>query len=334
MALAGLCTALVLAAKEVVKRRTRPRVNLAGKVAVITGGSRGLGLAIARELGMHGARLALCARDQSELDDACARLAEVGIQAEPFVVDLRDSGAIQPLVDRLLSKFGRIDILVNDAGSISVGPLASFSHADFEEAMNLMFWAPVDLTLAVLPHMKQSGGGHVVNVTSVGGRVSVPHLLPYSCAKFAFAGFSTGLSAEVGADDIHVLTVIPGLMRTGSYLNAEFKGAAKEEFAWFALLGNLPGFSVAADYAARRVRESLQSRNRVCTISLPAKILIACEALAPETTRTIMEFVNGYMLPESGSKEPRRGKALNPALNALFQSLTVLGRRAAHDLNQ
>src|SRR5205807_8500998 len=124
--------------------------------------------------------------------------------------------------------------------------------------------APANLIFAVLPHMRRQHTGHIVNITSVGGRVSIPHLLPYASAKFAFVAFSNGLGAESEAHGTHVLTVVPGLMRTGSYLNAEFKGLAEKEFAWFALMGNLPGFSVAADYAARAVVKALQRKRRTC----------------------------------------------------------------------
>jgi short-subunit dehydrogenase len=135
-------------------------------------------------------------------------------------------------------------------------------------------------------------------------------------------------------DNIDVLTVVPGLMRTGSYLNAEFKGSSREEFTWFGLLGNLPGFSVAADYAAQEVVEAIENRRRTCTISLPAKILIAAEALMPEAIREFMAITNRYLLPGSASKEPHVGKYLNPALNLIFQGATSLGKTAARELNE
>jgi short-subunit dehydrogenase len=334
LALASVSALAVLAGRQLVKRRSEPRVELRDKVVLITGGSRGLGLAVAREFGKKGARLALCARDENELRIACQRLATEGIEAASFAADIAQPANVEPLVQSVIGRFGRLDVLVNDAGLISVGPFDSFTRADFEEAMNLMFWAPVNLTLAVLRHMRTRGSGHIINITSVGGRVSIPHLLPYSCAKFALMGFSTGLSAEADSKGIHVLTVVPGLMRTGSYLNARFQGDSKNEFAWFSLLGNLPGFSVAADYAAERIRESLESERKICTISLPAKILIACEALAPEATRTALALVTDYLLPSDPAKEAHPGKVLNPALNALFQGLTVLGRTAAQQWNE
>ncbi len=334
LALASVSALIVLAARQLVKQRSQPPVKLRDKVVLITGGSRGLGLALARDFGKQGARLALCARDENELGNACQQLASEGIEAVSFPVDIVQPANIEPLVNSVISHFGHLDVLVNDAGRISVGPFDSFTRADFEDAMNLMFWAPVNLTLAVLRHMRDRGDGHIINITSVGGRVSIPHLLPYSCAKFAFLGFSTGLSAEADSQGIHVLTVVPGLMRTGSYLNAQFQGDSKNEFAWFGLLGNLPGFSVAADYAAERIRESFESGRKLCTISLPAKILVACEALAPEATRTALALVTEYLLPSGTTRKSYPGKALNPALNALFQGLTTLGRRAAHQWNE
>ncbi len=333
LAAASVSALAVLAARQLIKRRSQPLVELREKVVLITGGSRGLGLAIAREFGRQGARLALCARDEDELRKACEQLAGEGIEAISFPADIAQATNIEPLISSVISRLGSLDVLVNNAGRISVGPFDSFAQADFEDAMNLMFWAPVNLTLAALPHLR-SHGGHIINITSVGGRVSVPHLLPYSCAKFAFVGFSTGLSAELHARDIRVLTVVPGLMRTGSYLNAEFQGDAKHEFAWFGLLGNLPGFSVAAEYAAERIRESFESGHRMCTISLPAKILIACEALAPEVTRTALGLMTDYLLPSDSTKRAHRGKSLNPALNAVFQGLTTLGRKAAQQWNE
>lgn len=331
---AGVAAFAAFTATNLLRRYRRPASDLNGKIALITGGSRGLGLALAKSFGERGAKLALCARDLNELRRACDQLADSGIEAVPFPADLTDAHSITTLIESVLATFGRIDILVNNAGRISVAPFESFTKGDFEEAMTLMFWAPVNLIFAVLPHMRNQASGHIVNISSIGGRVAVPHLLPYTCAKFALVGFSTGLAAEAARDNIRVLTVLPGLMRTGSYLNAEFKGNAKYEFAWFSLLGNLPGFSVAATYAAECISRAVEAERRVCTISLPAKILIACEALAPNFTRAVLEGVNRSLLPASSEAETVRGKELNSHLNSVFRGLTMLGRHAAQQMNQ
>lgn len=335
LAATGISAAAVITTAKIVKNRRRPALDLRGKTVLITGGSRGLGFALAQEFGDHGCRLALCARNEAELEQASSQLANRGIEARPFVCDIGDASTIEPLVARVGDEFGQIDVLINNAGYISVGTLETFEHSDFERAMDVMFWAPLNFTFAVLPRMKRRGAGHIVNITSVGGRVSVPHLLPYSCAKFALVGFSTGLSTELRANGIHVLTAVPGLMRTGSYLNAEFRGAAKDEFRWFGLLGNLPGFTVTAEYAARSIRKAVEQQRYICTISLPAKLLIASEAAMPEITRTALELVNRRVLPASSQVNSfSAGKNLNSQLGIIFQALTSLGRTAARHLNE
>ncbi|MBV9157099.1 MAG: SDR family oxidoreductase [Acidobacteriaceae bacterium] len=329
----GLSAAAMIAVARIVGKAARTKVSLAGKVVLITG-SRGLGLALAYEFGRHGALLALCARDEEELRRACDGLQAENIEAAYFLCDLTKESEIRALIEQVLQRFGKIDILINNAGAIQVGPIASIEHSDFREAMDLMFWAPVNLTFAVLPEMKRQGGGHIINITSIGGRVSVPHLLPYSCAKFAFVAFSTGLAAELRSSKVHVLTAVPGLMRTGSYLNAKFKGDARQEFAWFGLLGNIPGFSVAASYAAACIRKALERERYVCTISLPAKLLIACEALLPETTRMMIAAANRFLMPDGESKQSVEGHSLDRTFGRSFHAFTALGQRAAHALNE
>lgn len=339
LAKTALTAATVIAAKKLFSASpgnsstAKSPVDLREKIVLITGGSRGLGFALAQECGRRGARLALCARDASELQEACQRLSHEDIEAIPFTCDVTSQPEISSLVERVLERFGRIDVLVNNAGYIKVAPFESIDHAEYDRAMQLMFWAPVNLTLAVLPQMQKQGGGHVVNVTSVGGRVSIPHLLPYSCAKFALVGFSSGLSAEAKAKGIHVLTVVPGLMRTGSYLNAEFAGEAKQEFAWFGILGNLPGLSVAARQAATSICRAIETQRYTCTISLPAKLLIASETLFPETARSVSAAVN-RLLPGGSAHETASGKQLNLRFGKIFQVLTALGRRAALSFNE
>jgi NAD(P)-dependent dehydrogenase (short-subunit alcohol dehydrogenase family) len=330
----GISFAAVYAGFRILaKNSRRERLNFKDKLVLITGGSRGLGLAMAKDFGSQGARLAICARDAEELDQARNILAKDGIAAHVFVCDVTKKTEVETLVEQVIAQFGRIDVLVNNAGLIKVSPLDNLEVSDFDDAMNLMFWAPFHLTMAVLPHMRKHSNGNIINIASIGGRVSVPHLLPYSCAKFALVGFSNGLAAEVQGHNINVLTVCPGLMRTGSYLRAEFKGKVENEFGWFGLLGNLPGFSVAVEYAARQIREAAEARRHNCTISLPAKILIGADAMLPELTQTIMGAVSS-LLPGAGTNSSVAGESVNPKFGGLFQALTTLGRQAARRWNE
>src|SRR3954453_3470359 len=169
---------------------TRPKVNLRGQVVLITGGSRGLGLALARAFAREGCRLMICARDAAELDRAATALTAAGAEVHTFVCDVADRSAVSRFVEAAIERYGRLDIVVNNAGIIQVGPVSAMTVEDFEEAMDVMFWGTVYTTLAALPHL--APGSRIVNITSIGGKVAVPHLVPYSCAKFAAVAFSEG----------------------------------------------------------------------------------------------------------------------------------------------
>src|SRR6185369_715880 len=117
---------------------------------------------------------------------------------------------VERLVEAVHRRYGRVDVLVNNAGIIQAGPYESLSLEDFRAAMAANFWGTVHATLAVLPGMRARGGGRIVNVTSIGGTIAVPHLLAYTASKFAAVGFSTGLAVEAARHGVHVTTVVPG----------------------------------------------------------------------------------------------------------------------------
>jgi NAD(P)-dependent dehydrogenase (short-subunit alcohol dehydrogenase family) len=332
-------------------RTTAGRV--AGSVALVTGGSRGLGLAIARDLAGRGGRLVICARDAAALERAAAGLRAGGAEVVAVPCDVTDPSAPAALIDAALSRFGRLDIVVNNAGVIQVGPLASIDFADIEAAMAVMALAPARLALAAVPVLREQGGGRIVNITSVGGKVSVPHLLPYSMAKFAAVAFSEGLRAELGSGPVTVTTAVPGLMRTGSHVAALFRGQQDKEFTWFGLGASLPLISMDADRAARRiVNATLAGRPEV--ILTPAAQLAARGAdVFPGLTARLARLA-AVSLPDAdapdaeaaGGDSPAdadgRGRGtlapgwtLRPALPAgLFDRLTALGRNAGRRLNQ
>lgn len=286
--------------------------RLRGKVILITGGSRGLGLALAEEFGRRGARLVLTARDMDELERARAALVEKRAVADDdiFVVcgDLRKSPEADLVVERATGYFGRIDILVNNAGIITVGPVEDQTVRDFHDAMDSNFFTGVHCTFAVAPQMLRRKEGTIVNITSIGGKVAFPHLLPYTASKFAAVGFSEGLNAELRSKGIHVLTVCPGLMRTGSHVHAMFTGNAEKEYRWFSLAANLPGVSIAARRAARRIVRAVILRENEIAITPQAIIASRLSNLAPGVTARVMGAVNRLLPdPVPGEAQLRRG---------------------------
>lgn len=277
--------------------------SLAGEVALVTGGSRGLGLLIARELASEGCRLAICARDEVELQRARKEIADLGAEVLAIRCDVASREEVGDMIARVTEHYGRIDLVVNNASIIQVGPVESMTLDDFERAMAVNFWGTVHTSLAVLPQMRERGKGRICNITSIGGKVAVPHLLPYDCAKFAAVGFSEGLHAECGKDGIRVTTIVPGLMRTGSPMNALFKGRAEEEMAWFSLGASTPATAMSAERAARRIVRAIKQRESHVVLTWQAKLLRAMHDIAPSATTEILAIVDRMLPRPDGAGE-------------------------------
>jgi len=299
------------------------------KTVLITGGSRGLGLVLAREFAREGGRIAICARDERELEDAQTDLEKFSAEVMTVRCDVTSKQEVNDMVGAVSSRFGHIDVLVNNAGVIQVGPLEVMTTEDFELAMNAHFWAPLNTILAVLPSMRQRKAGRIVNISSIGGKVSVPHLVPYSASKFALAGLSKGLRAELAKDGITVTTIYPGLMRTGSPRNADFKGQHRLEYAWFSISDALPLLTVSAENAARQIVRACKRGRAELVISIPAKIAVLFDSLLPEAMAGMLAAVNQFFLPEAGGVGTRRMKGRDSASAWSPSWLTTLNEEAA-----
>ena len=283
-----------------ISRALRKNFSFDGKAVLITGGSRGLGLLIARRICAEGGRVALLARDLNELTRARDELVKRGGEAITIVCDLLDRAQTESAVEKVINRFGTIDVLINNAGVIEVGPLAHMQREDFERSINIHFWAPFNLIRKVVPHMRRAGGGRIVNISSIGGKLAVPHLAPYCAGKFALVGLSDSMRAELALDNIHVTTVTPGLMRTGSHVNAKFKGDHSAEYAWFSVAASLPVGSISDECAATRIVDACRAGRPSLIMPLPARIGIAGNALFPNLTGYAMKLVN-RLLPRATS---------------------------------
>jgi short-subunit dehydrogenase len=317
-------------------RRPRSEDDLRGEVAVVTGASRGLGLLLATELARRGCRLLISARDQAELDEAATRLRDLGAEVATVACDVAGRESAARLVGAAQEQYGRLDIVISNAGVIRVGPVESATAADFEDAVAIMALAPARLALAALPVMRAQGHGRIVTITSLGGKVAVPHLLPYSTAKFAAVGFSEGLRAELGRGPVTVTTVVPGLMRTGSHVNAEFAGRRDKEYTWFSLGASLPVVSMDAERAARQIVAGVAQRRPEIFLTPAGQVVSRAAALAPELTTAVLHAVQNLILPgPDGEPTAVPGRSLHSALpEPVFGALTSLGRTAAARFNE
>jgi NAD(P)-dependent dehydrogenase (short-subunit alcohol dehydrogenase family) len=314
-------------------RSARNRFTYAGRVVVITGGSRGLGLLLARRLRREGARLALLARNRVELLRATEQLGGSS-HVLPIVCDVSDRGQVEHAIEMVAQHFGRIDVLINNAGIIQVGPLEHMTHADFEQAMNVHFWGALHCTDAVLPHMRRRRGGRVVNIASIGGLIAVPHLAPYAASKFALVGYSDAVRAELAKDGIRVTTVCPGLMRTGSAVHAMFKGKREAEFAWFATLSSAPLLAIRGPKAARKILDAARRGVPRLTITPQARVLALLDRLLPNTVARLVALSTRLLPGPAGvhGDGALPGRDVRPA--ALPTFVTALGDRAARRNNE
>ena len=302
-------------------------------VAVVTGASRGLGFLLARELADRGHDLVVNARSEPGLAVAAAELAEHGATVVTVAGDVADPAVGQRLVDTALERFDRLDVLVTNAGSIQVGPALAMRTHDFTNAMDVMFYGVLHPVLAALPVFVERGAGRILVVSSIGGKLPAPHLLPYVAAKHAAVGFAEGLRVEVARHGVSVTCAVPGLMRTGSPRNALFTGDQPAEHRWFTLGDSLPLVSTDAERAARTlVRAALKGRPEVAPTPL-AKIGMRVHGLAPSTTMRLIGLVE-RLLPSDETPRPMRpGHAVErPA--RWFDTVTALTRRAARRYHQ
>jgi NAD(P)-dependent dehydrogenase (short-subunit alcohol dehydrogenase family) len=338
LGMAGLTYAM--ARKQRVSKALRA---LKGKVVLVTGGSRGLGYAIARELALSGARLALTSRHSDELERARARVVASGCAAPEDVwvypCDVSEESTVREMVAAATEHFGRIDVLVNDAGIIMVGPLESHTLDSFHKAMNVNFFGAVHATLAVLPQMLERGEGAIVNISSIGGKVAFPHLLPYVASKFAITGWSQGLRAELAGKGIRVTTVSPSVMRTGSHIQARFTGNEPQEYRWFAAAASLPGAATSATGAARKIVLALAAGSAEISIGLQAILAARFSNAVPELTASLLALANAWLPSPPDERVPdfwqpdqsTAGKAFRGSLPSFFEHL---GTRLIQRYNQ
>lgn len=320
------------------------KMNFKNQTCIITGGSRGLGLALASELVRQNAIVALIARDLAELSHAQTRLLKIRrTPVHIYKCDVTHKGELEKVFSDLHKKTGRIDLLINNAGSITVGPFETMNRKDFEAQLELHLYAVIEATRLVLPYLREKASEkRILNICSMGGRVAMPHMLPYDVSKFALSGFSQGVGAELFKEGISVTTIYPALMRTGSPIQAVFKGAHKKEFAWFQAADVMPFLSTPADVAARKILQATYDRRWELTPSLAAKLRMAAAVLAPDLVGKSLGWLN-KLLPDGKSRQYKTGAQANelfenswltqPLVNAAHESEKTWNQKPKTDPN-
>jgi short-subunit dehydrogenase len=304
---------------------------------VITGGSRGLGLALARELVNENANVTLIARDEDELKSAKKSLDTFNRGLVHTVVcDVTDSAQLSKAIHEAADHFDGIDMLINNAGSIVVGPWESMTQQDFEAQMNIHLYAVMNSVRLCLPFLRhKESGKRIVNICSMGGRVAIPHMLAYDTSKFALSGFSQGLATELYDDGISVTTIYPALMRTGSPIQAVFKGDHEKEFAWFQTADVLPFVSSSVETAAKKIIQAARERRFELMPFVPAKVRLSLAMLFPELVAWTLVMLNRFM-PKGQSGEYKTGHQSRELFDQylLTKPFASAARKAEQQSNQ
>lgn len=323
--------------------RDRAESALAGRSAVVTGGSRGLGLLLAERLVDLGCDVTVAARDREELAEAGGRLSgrHPTARVRTQVCDVTDREAVRDLVRSAAEAHGGLDVVIANAGIIQVAPVEAIGADEFRAAVDTMFMGSVHTALESLPYLRRSaGGGRLALIGSVGGLVPPPHLVPYACAKSAVAALAEGLRAE--EEQVSVTAVHPGLMRTGSHLAAEFGGDRGAEFAWFSALAGTPVLSMDAERAARRIVRAVARRRTRLVLTPAARAADLAHGVAPALTVRATALA-ARVLPSGGPDtphpEPAQGRDVEPAvahpvLRRLRAWGSALNDRAADAFNE
>jgi len=308
--------------------------HLQGKTVLITGGSRGVGLALARQLVDADARVAICARDKAELQRACTQL-EQQLGGEVFAVtcDVTDHNQVEQMIQQVKEHFGAIDILINNAGTDIISPIENLTMQDYDDMMKLHFWAPLYTTYAVFPEMQQRQMGRIVNIASVGGKTASPHMVAYCASKFALVGLSEGLRAELAKDGIVVTTVCPGLIHSGVIDHALVKGQNRKEFAWFGIGDSLPLFSASADKVASAAIAGFRRGASEVVVPLSTWFSIKFYGLFPGLNTDLFAVFNQF-LPKPGGIGNERAFGKDSHSSWVPSWMTYLSDRAAEKNNE
>ena len=282
--------------------RSRRAVSFDGQTVVVSGGSRGLGLMLARRFAGEGARLALLARTDDDLEAAAAELRGRGAEVHIVACDVSDREDVEKAVLEVVELLGPPSVLVHDAGIIQAGPQEHMTEADYRDALGVHFWGAYYLTEAVRPHLPRDGSARIGYVSSFAGRVAVPHLGPYSMSKHALVGYADAMRAELAADGVRVTTITPGPLRTGSHVNATFKGDHEKEYAWFAAGDANPLLSMDGDRAADAVLEAVRHGDPALTLTVAAKLGAVLDGVAPGAVASLMKVAD-RLLPSAVGPE-------------------------------
>ena len=266
--------------------------DFTGRVAAITGAGSGIGRALANALARQGAHLALSDIDDVGLAETVAQCEGHGVKITSQHVDVSDRDAVYEWADRVVADHGKVNLIFNNAGVALGATVESMSYEDFEWLMNINFWGVVYGSKAFLPHLKQSGDGHIVNLSSVFGLISVPSQSAYNAAKFAVRGFTDSMRMELEVEGacVSVTTVHPGGIKTNIARNARIDASVRDVAGdpEKAVRDFERAFITSPDKAAQQILTAVRRDRRRALIGPDAKAIDFVSRLPAALYQTVL----------------------------------------------
>lgn len=302
-------------AYDTIKKNMR-YFNFRNKVVLISGGARGLGFVLARKLAHEGALISLMDVDEEALQHAqnLIHLENPYTPVNYHVCDATKPEDVKKAVEETVLQFRGVDVVINNAGMLTVSPYENLTAKEFEDSLNTHFWGPYNIIEASLPYLKASGNGRIINISSIGGKMAIPHFASYCTGKFALVGYSQTLRAELMKNNIYVTTVCPGLTRTNYIEQTEFKGQYQKEFNWLTLTDSIPFLTINAERAADKIINASRIGQAELNISLSLKLGLAFQTLFPEIHADLMALANTMLPTPTTENEKHLGRELQTHL--------------------
>ena len=283
--------------------------NINGKVAVVTGAGSGIGRALAYDLARRGARLAISDVDEVGLAETTKQVRVIGAQVHEQRLDVTDRAAVLAYADAVAAEFGRVNIVINNAGIAFSGDIADMTFEQIERVMDVDFWGVVNGTKAFLPHLIASGDGHVVNISSLFGLLAMPSQSAYNAAKFAVRGFTEALREEmlIAGHPVQVTCVHPGGIKTAIARNAgtvEGKDAAVLAAFFDAKLAK-----TSPESAAKSILRAVIGNRPRAVVGWDAKALDVLVRVIGPAYQRLIALGAGRVMPDAAVTSPAKTRA-------------------------
>lgn len=248
--------------------------NLTGKVAVVTGGSKGIGKCIAKRLAEESAVVAIIASSQKTLDSTSQELREQGGNVHAYQCDLSDAKNWYKTYEQIVSELGQVDILVNNAGAGTFKPIEQQTKAEALLPVQLPYGAAVAASHSVIPGMIERGEGHIVNMISPAGLLPIPNMMPYTSSRHAMVGLSQSLYEELHHKGIGVTMVCPGEVKTEYFQHND------ADMRWYPKISKVFP-ALEPSYVARMVVEGIKNQDREIIVPASLKVMLKVYGIAP-----------------------------------------------------